>query len=121
MHHFINVLENINRYYSRYFFVVLPAWTLVINGYDLLFKSSSLIQKLGNVSVGIIVIILTGLYIRTDGNNLFYMCGTIALTTISLFMFVTRRVEISNIAGITFVCIYAVMLVGTLAVKLLEK
>jgi hypothetical protein len=121
MSNFISVLEHINQYYSRYIYIILPALSAAINAHDLLFKSSSTIQKLGNASVFVIVIVLSGLYIHTGRNNLFIMCCTITLTAISLFMFVTRRVEISNSVGIIFICFYAVMLGVTFAVKMLAK
>jgi hypothetical protein len=37
MSYFIRVLRRMNRYHSRYLFVVLLALVVAINGYDLLF------------------------------------------------------------------------------------
>lgn len=115
----IKLLTLINNYYKKFLYMVMPLIIILMNFFDLLFLSfnKGSLYVMANVCIIITLLLLLTRYLHYRKNDLFCLCGTIAISYISIIMFISKRIELNFIVTIPLVGVFLIALIITLIVR----
>lgn len=113
----LHVLEKVNKVYRQNWYLIVAVIIEGLNIFDLVNYTETFLDSAANILLSIVLIMFCYWYINTGRTNLLYFLVQVTMTYLTLFVFVTRRVQLNNFFGFLLTSVGVILIGMTLMVN----